>query len=44
LEYEAMRMCRAYSRTHSRSSSVYYEDRELKIYHFTQILVNSDKT
>ena len=44
LEYEAMRMCKAYSRTHSRSSSVYYEDRELKIYRFSQILVDSDKT
>lgn len=35
LEYEAFRMCRAYSRSHSARSSVYYEDKELKIYHFS---------
>ena len=34
LEYEALRMCKAYSRLHSNSSQIYYEDRELIIYHF----------
>ncbi|MCC0179170.1 hypothetical protein I4641_19580 [Waterburya agarophytonicola K14] len=33
LEYEALKMCEAYARYH-RNSSIYYEDRELRIYHF----------
>ena len=36
LEYKALRMCKAYSRLHSRSSEIYYEDRELIIYHFAK--------
>ena len=36
LEYEALRMCKAYSRLHSNSSDIYYEDRELIIYHFAK--------
>ena len=33
LEYEALQMCEAY-RSHHPNSEIYYEDRELKIYHF----------
>lgn len=36
LEYEALQMCQAYSQTHP-NSEIYYEDRELRIYHFLQI-------
>lgn len=43
LEYEALRMCKAYSRYHSTSSNIYYEDQELIIYHFTQNLLDAKK-
>jgi hypothetical protein len=33
LEYEAMQMCEAYRHSHPKSE-IYYEDRELRIYHF----------
>lgn len=42
LEYEALRMCKAYSRLHSNSSSIYYEDRELIIYRFAKNALDSD--
>jgi hypothetical protein len=35
LEYEALQMCETYRRHHP-NSDIYYEDRELKIYHFQQ--------
>ncbi|GAB4548340.1 MAG: hypothetical protein Tsb0014_43080 [Pleurocapsa sp.] len=35
LEYEALQMCETYLRHHP-NSDIYYEDRELKIYHFQQ--------
>ena len=34
LEYEALQMCESYSRKHPNYSDIYYEDRELRIYHF----------
>ncbi|MGL6340965.1 MAG: hypothetical protein ACRC80_17720, partial [Waterburya sp.] len=33
LEYEAMQMCEAYRQSHP-DSEIYYEDRELRVYHF----------
>ncbi len=44
LEYEALRMCKAYSRLHSGSSKIYYEDKELIVYHFTQSPLDSQET
>ncbi len=44
LEYEAWRMCKAYTRFHSSSSSIYYEDKQLIVYHFAQTILNSDET
>ena len=43
LEYETLRMCKAYSRLHSNTSSIYYEDRELMIYRFSQSPFSKDK-
>ena len=43
LEYEALSMCKAYSRLHSNTSDVYYEDRELIIYHFAKNHFDSEK-
>ena len=34
LEYEALQMCEAYRRNHHNTSEIYYEDDELRIYHF----------
>lgn len=34
LEYEALQVCEAYRSHHPRSSDIYYEDNELRIYHF----------
>jgi hypothetical protein len=42
LEYEALQMCEAYSRHHA-GSSIYYEDQELRIYHFSTNLSTSKK-
>ena len=33
LEFEALQMCEAYRRNHP-NSEIYYEDKELRIYHF----------
>ncbi len=33
LQFEALQMCEAYSRTHN-NASIYYEDDQLRIYHF----------
>jgi len=35
LEYSALQMCEAYRTHHPNSSDIYYEDRELRIYHFS---------
>lgn len=34
LEYEALQMCETYSRKYPNNSDIYYEDNELRIYHF----------
>ena len=44
LEYEALRMCKAYSRLHSNTSDIYYEDRELIVYHFAKNHFDSEET
>jgi hypothetical protein len=35
LEYEALQMCEAYRHSHT-DSEIYYEDRELRVYHFSE--------